>query len=58
MKSYDAPHPVARVWGLMKQAVEKLLLEKYGFSQTTIETECNVACPTDNGLVHPFRHEG
>ena len=41
----------------LKLRVQALLEEKYGLSQTTIETECGDACPLDNGLVHPFTHE-
>jgi cobalt-zinc-cadmium efflux system protein len=41
----------------LKEAVRQVLAEGFGFSQTTIETECGEVCPTNNGLVHPFRHE-
>lgn len=40
----------------MKQAAEELLEHRFGFSQTTIETECDEVCPTGEDLVHPFRH--
>ena len=39
----------------LRQAVENLLLERFGFSQTTIETECDEVCPVDT-MVYPVRH--
>jgi cobalt-zinc-cadmium efflux system protein len=38
-------------------AVEALLLERFGFSQTTVETECDEVCPVDT-VVYPVRHIG
>ena len=39
----------------LRHAVEALLLERFGFSQTTIETECDEVCPVDT-MVYPVRH--
>lgn len=39
----------------VRQAVENLLLERFGFSQTTIETECDEVCPAEE-MVYPVRH--
>lgn len=41
----------------MKNAVEEVLEHQFGFSQTTIETECGEVCPVETGLVHQFKHE-
>jgi cobalt-zinc-cadmium efflux system protein len=41
----------------LRQAVEDLLLERFGFSQTTVETECEEVCPADE-MVYPVRHVG
>jgi hypothetical protein len=42
----------------LKDRVEVLLLERFHFSQSTIETECGQVCPVDeSGLVHAFFHE-
>lgn len=39
----------------IRHAVEELLLDRFGFSQTTIETECDEVCPVDT-MVYPVRH--
>lgn len=39
----------------IRHAVEALLLERFGFSQTTVETECDEVCPVDT-MVYPVRH--
>ena len=38
----------------MKQAAEELLEHRFGFSQTTIETECDEVCPTGLGIASPI----
>ena len=40
----------------LKRAVEELLLERWGFSQATIETECEEVCPTEGELTSPVEH--
>jgi cobalt-zinc-cadmium efflux system protein len=39
----------------LRHAVEALLLERFGFSQTTVETECDEVCPVDV-MLYPVRH--
>ncbi len=39
----------------LRREVENLLLERFGFSQTTIETECDEVCSVDT-MVYPVRH--
>ena len=36
-------------------AIEALLLQRFGFSQTTVETECDEVCPVDT-IIYPVRH--
>ena len=69
MKSYDAPHPVARVWGLMKQAVENEKTLKYSHEKVksplqAIRRHCRscAGCPSEVRLcaikrcdLYPYR---